>query len=376
MIGMRINASCFLKSRCALHRGTRGKAVFKVFCLSGFTSLAAGAKVFWSKYTRVNLVLIVFMTICLTPSFAMALGTPSGTPLSSFATVTYVIGDIRYIQNSNLVTTRVDEVIDVVVTWQDSADATVLPEGTGEVLTFRVTNTGNGTEAFALTADNAVGGGEYTPSFTGIILDTNENGFFDAEEDLPYILGEIDPLLPPGGSITVFVLNDIPDGISNGDRGHCQLMATATTGSDDPGSVIEAAGDEGTDVVFGPSGGQAGYTGTYLVSTLSVSVNKSVQIADPLGGTEPMTGAVLTYSLTVTVIGSGMAEGVVITDPIPENTTYSPGTLTLNSAPLTDAADTDEGDEGFSSPGVVTVLLGDINAGSPAQTISFDVTLN
>jgi len=306
----------------------------------------------------------------------MALGTPSGTPLSSFATVTYMIGDIRYTQNSNLVITRVDEVIDVVVTWQDSADATVHPEGTGEVLTFRVTNTGNGTEAFALTADNTISEGEYIPSLTGITLDTNENELFDAEGDLPYTPGENDPLLPPGGSITVFVLNDIPDGISNGDRGHCQLVAIATTGSGDPGSVIEAAGDEGTDVVFGPSGGQAGYTGTYIVSTLFVSIDKSVQVTDPLGGTAPMTGAVLTYSLTVTVSGSGTAEGVIITDPIPENTTYRPGTLSLNSVPLTDAADTDEGDEDFSSPGVVTVLLGDLNAGSPAQTISFDVTLN
>jgi uncharacterized repeat protein (TIGR01451 family) len=332
-----------------------------------------------SPRTRVILVLSVFMAICLKSTLVMAAGTPSGTPLSSFATVTYMIRDIRYTQNSNLVITLVDEVIGVVVAWQDSADATVHPAGTNEVLTFRVTNTGNGTEAFALTVDNTVSGGEYTPVPRGIHLDTNENELFDADQDEPYTPGGNDPNLPPGGSITVFVLNDIPGGISNGDRGHSQLLATATTGPGIPGvpgSVIDAAGDEGTDVVLGPSGGQAGDTGTYLVATLSVSVVKSTQIADPRGGTDPITGAVLTYSLTVTVSGPGTAEGVIITDPIPENTTYSPGTLTLNSVPMTDTADTDKGDEGISTPGVVTVLLGDLHAGSPAQTIRFDVTLN
>jgi hypothetical protein len=80
--------------------------------------------------------------------------------------------------------------------------------------------------------------------------------------------------------------------------------------------------------------------------------------------------------VVVTVLGSGVAEGVVVTDPIPTNTTYSPGTLTLNAGPLTDEADADEGDVGVTNPGVVTVNLGDLAAGSPAQTVTFAVVID
>ncbi|MFH1313720.1 MAG: hypothetical protein ABIJ00_10920, partial [Candidatus Eisenbacteria bacterium] len=116
--------------------------------------------------------------------------------------------------------------------------------------------------------------------------------------------------------------------------------------------------------------------GTYLVSNVVVSVVKSATMADPFGGTEPVPGAVITYTLVVTVSGSGTAESLVLTDPIPTHTTYSSGTLVLNGGPLTDQADADEGDVGMTSPGTVTVSLGDVAAGSPAQTVTFAVVID
>ena len=82
------------------------------------------------------------------------------------------------------------------------------------------------------------------------------------------------------------------------------------------------------------------------------------------------------YSLVISVSGSGTATGVVVTDPIPANATYVPGTLALNSSSLTDIADGDEGDMGVTTPGGVTVALGDLAALSPIQTITFAVTIN
>jgi len=318
--------------------------------------------------------LCIMGTLCLQAPLALAKGTPAGTIIYNQATVTYSMAGSRYKQDSPEIENRVEELIDVSVIWQDSTDVPVNPGDTGQVLTFRVTNTGNGTETLVLTPDSDVGGGEYNPIFAGLYLDMNGNDIYDAGVDTPY---DEDPVLPADGSMTVFVLNDIPvsGAVVGGDRGNSRLSATSATGAGAPGTVFETAGDDGTDAIIGASGGSAGDTGAYLV-TVTVSVFKSVAITDVLGGAEPTTGAVLTYSITVTVIGSGTADGVMITDAIPVNTTYNSGTLTLNSVSLTDAADGDAGDAGDSKPGFVTVLVGDLSKGSSVQTITFDVTIN
>jgi uncharacterized repeat protein (TIGR01451 family) len=128
--------------------------------------------------------------------------------------------------------------------------------------------------------------------------------------------------------------------------------------------------------MIGASGGRAADTGTYIVSSVMVDIVKTATVLDPYGGSAPVPGAVITYALVVSVSGTGTAEGLVITDPIPANTTYGPGSLTLDGAPLTDEADGDEGDVGATTPGTVTVTLGDVTAPVPARTIAFDVVID
>jgi len=142
----------------------------------------------------------------------------------------------------------------------------------------------------------------------------------------------------------------------------------------------------GVDVVFAdPAGSAAGdvvrdgrhsASGTYTVSTIAAAVGKSVTVIDQFGGSQPVAGATLRYTITVTMSGSGVANGVVITDPFPANTTYTAGSLRLNGAPLSDAADADAGDAGITAPGAATVNLGVLTAASPVQTIVFDVKIN
>ena len=185
-----------------------------------------------------------------------------------------------------------------------------------------------------------------------------------------------DPLLAADAGITLFMLNDIPISTMDADLGNSQLTATSKTGTGTPGTVIEDAGEGGTDAVVGSSGGDDDDLGTYVVSSASVSVMKSVNITDPSGGSEPVPAAVVTYSLAVTVTGSGTALNVIITDMLPVDTTYEPGTLALNGVSLTDEADIDVGDVGATTPGVVTVDLGDLPVGSPIRTITFEVRIN
>ena len=86
--------------------------------------------------------------------------------------------------------------------------------------------------------------------------------------------------------MTVFVLNNIPGGLLDGALGNSQLTVTSNTGSGAPGTAVSNAGEGGTDAVVGTSGGSDANIGSYVASTLSVSVVKSVSIADPFGGTD------------------------------------------------------------------------------------------
>ena len=53
---------------------------------------------------------------------------------------------------------------------------------------------------------------------------------------------------------------------------------------------------------------------------------------DPFGGSSPVPGAVITYTVTMTLAGSGTITGAQIDDAIPANTTYVADSLTLDTA--------------------------------------------
>jgi uncharacterized repeat protein (TIGR01451 family) len=306
----------------------------------------------------------------------LAVGTLAGTDITNQATANYTVGSTNFSENSNVLTTTVAEILNVDVVWQDAGNVTVNPGDTGQALSFQVTNTGNGTDDYTLAGLSTLVGDNFDPALVGIYLDSNANGVYDSGTDAQYVPGINDPVLAADAAATVFVVNNIPGGLSDSDLGDSRLTATSNTGAGAAGTIVAGAGEGGTAAVVGTSGGDDDADGSYIVSAVTVSVVKSVSVADPFGGTEPVPGAVLTYTVTVTVGGTGTALGVVITDPIPADTTYNAGTLTLNAGALTDAADGDTGDVGGTTAGTVTVDLGDLNNASGLQTTTFDVTIN
>jgi hypothetical protein len=80
--------------------------------------------------------------------------------------------------------------------------------------------------------------------------------------------------------------------------------------------------------------------------------------------------------ITALVTGSDTANGLVITDSLPANTSYTAGSLRLNGTGLTDAVDGDAGDVNVTVPNSVTVNLGNIAGSSPAQIIEFEVRID
>ena len=304
---------------------------------------------------------------------ARATGTAAGTTISNTATATYTDGGGNPINvPSNKVDIRVDEILNVTVASANPGDVATLPGSTNQVLSFTVTNTGNGTEAFRLSPVNAIGGDNFDPNTTSLVLDTNGNGVYDAGVDTVYNAGSNDPVLAPDTSVKVFLLSTIPAAAADGERGQTDLIASAVKGTGAPGTVFAGQGQGGGDAVVGATTASGRDKGFYVVNSATVTFVKSASVLDPFGGSKAVPGSIITYTLVATVSGSGSLANLAAGDPIPANTTYVPGSITAQAAALTDATDADAGEFAANR---VTVRFGTVPGGQ-TRTVTFKVKIN
>tara|TARA_R110002049_G_scaffold252264_2_gene427296 strand:+ start:29605 stop:30618 length:1014 start_codon:yes stop_codon:yes gene_type:complete len=317
---------------------------------------------------------------------ANAVGVAAGTSIANTATVDFTIGGTAGVATDTDIF-QVQEIINVDVAWQDAANVMVSPGASQQVLTFIVTNTGNGVEAFSLQIDNTVIVTDDFDPVNGLIyLDGNGNGVFDgAPIDPVYTAGSNDPVLNANGIDTqiIFLVSDIPAGGTAGQTGESELTVDALTPGASgaaAGTNLDGAGDGGIDAVVGVSQANDRTTGIYEidVSPVDVGIVKSSQVISNGNGCSaapcsPVPGATIRYSLQVNISGVGTVNSLVITDPIPNNTTYLTESISLNNASLTDSSA--DADAGNFSANTVTVDLGDISSAA-THLITFDVTIN
>lgn len=332
---------------------------------------------------RTRTYILIIGLALMAPGTAAALGTPAGTVITNTASASYQLGGVPQTAVSGSSGFTVDNRVNLVVT--KNADATVGSGAVNQSLVFTVTNVGNAPQRYDLSVISRV-----TDSFdmnnVRVYRDDNANNAWDAGDTLyagPATFGDI----PADGTLRLLVVADAPVGQPGGATAVYDLAA-ATVVSGGTATVVQTAGADtaGVDVVFAdPAGSVAGdvardgrhsASGTFTVSSIAVAVGKTVTVIDQFGGSQPVAGATLRYTITATASGNGTANNVVIADAIPANTTYTAGSLRLNGAPLSDAADADAGDVGATTPGTVTVNLGAMTAASPVQTIVFDVRIN
>ena len=304
-----------------------------------------------------------------TPAFAA--GVPAGTLIENTAQATYTVGGVNQTVPSNTVTVTVDEILDVAVASLDGGSVALTADGA--VLTFTITNTGNGPEAFELTLDPAIAGDDFNPVLTAIAYDSNGNGTYEDGVDALIPAGAVTPAILADASLTIFAILafDSPPP-ADAELADVRLTAAAETGNGAPGTVFAGQGVSGSNAVVGTTTAQDSDLGTLIAQLSAVGLAKSATIADPFGGTEAVPGAVVTYRLIASVTGSASVSDLVVSDPVPANTTYTPGSLTLDGAPLTDASDADAGE---AVAGTVTVDLGTV-AGGADHTITFQVTID
>ena len=316
----------------------------------------------------------VFACVCAAET-AFAVGTPVGTTIQNTATVSFDLGGTPVSVDTNTTTITVIERLDVNVTVQ-TPQVLVSAGESGRSMLFRLTNTGNGSEAFILSVDNAIAGNDFDPisAVPSFYVDSDGSGDFNAG-DVVYD-NATPPVLAADASLEILIVHDIPGTALNNDVGRSELTATAVTGSGSPGDEFTGQGDGGVDAIVGTSGAADSDTAEYLVSDVMINVVKAQVVADPFGGNEPVPGATVTYTITVEVVGTGTATASLVRDPVPTYTTYVPNSIVLNSAAISDVVDADAGELDTSGAPTIVVRLGDLTAADGVQTVEFQVTID
>lgn len=267
-------------------------------------------------------VLTVLALALLLSNSATAAGTAADTVISNQAYVDYkdANGNPLLRVYSNPVSTTVSQVAGVSVTPETSTRTG--KQGTTTAFASVITNIGNGSDTFTVTAENGAG---WT---TRIYFDSNNNSVRDPGEDTQVTSTT---LLSADTTYQVIIEVDIPAGTANATSNNTTLTAASTfnTGVSDAGTYTVNVQDAVLTIT------------KYVVETPS---------------TRP--GDVVTYAIDGINDGSATAENVIITDEIPANTTYVANSLRVGPAsgsyadatPMTDANDNENvGAEGNKS---------------------------
>lgn len=306
-------------------------------------------------------------------------GTTAGTAILNTATVTYVQAGRTASASASANPVLVAQLLNASVTWQDATPVTATSPASSRPLAFAVTNTGNGVDTFRLTRDNALAGDQFDPADAvqgAIWIESGAQAGFQAtgpNADRLYVPGVTDLVLAADQTQLAYLLSDIPAGQPTGAAGKAALAATSTLALSNPAPGTQVALVSGVPAIVGAGRARGTATGTYLVSSVAIGIAKSVTaVRDPSGGSQVMSGSVLTYRLLVTATGAGTAGGITVTDPLPASLRYVPGSITVDGAPRSDAVDAD--DSSFSS-GTVQTVIPAMSAPS-SRSIEFKATVN
>jgi len=336
---------------------------------------------------------------------AYAVGTDAGVSINNRATVNYSVGSVAQTpiessptgnstpgaNNGANTTFVVDNKILHTVAEVSGNATTTTPGATNVVATFTVTNTGNNSQGYQLTATNLTGGTLFGQTDNTDVTnlrafrDVNGNSTYDPGVDTETFINT----LAEDATVTVFVVADIPVTAVNGQHANVQLAArAAVAGTNGATLVTQSAGADNpatVDVVFADGGAVARdgiheASDQYAIQSASLSVSKvAAVVSDPFNGAsnpKAIPGAVVRYTVTVSNASTTTAaQSVVLDDQIPADTVFVSGSLRLNAATLTDANDADAGRyEAAPTPRIV-VNAGTVNASGGTATVTFDVTI-
>lgn len=295
-----------------------------------------------SNFSRIAFALTgLFAGTSFLPSLRAA--TAAGTTIPNAATVNYQVGGVAQTPvNSNTYQFVVDRKVNLSVATTDGAAVAVTPGSTGNVLTFTVQNTGNGTQDFNLSAVARVGGlgafggtDNINAASVAAFVESGATPGYQAGEDTATYIDE----LAADGTKTAYLVGNFATGTyTQGQIASYHLLAearaggaaatlgaalTETAGAETPGVVDTVFADgQGSDT-SDDAARDAKYSAAsdYTISAASLTVTKvSAVISDPVNNTtnpKGIPGAVVEYTITITnAAGAATATSVVFTDSL------------------------------------------------------------
>ena len=349
--------------------------------------------------------------------------TPANTPILNRATVNYSVGGQpqTLIESSPTGNTTpggglgadttfvVDNRVDLTVTEVSTNATIVTPGDVNAALAFRVVNTGNAPQGYALTFLEEVGTalflGTDTVNLNNLVIRVDAdpssgngtgNGTLDAADTATAI-----DTLNPGQDIIVFVVSPTVPALANGAFANVRLQAqTAVAGTSGATIQTQSSGVNNpavVEVVFAddPTGADATESDVdqFAVQSAALTVTKTQAVlSDGFSSSNPRSipGALVEYTITIANTSTTTAaSAIAITDPIPATTTFQTGLYAgttdvaiTGGATATCIAETpaDTNADGcFRNAGgalvVGSVALGNIAASSNA-TVRFQVRIN
>ena len=308
--------------------------------------------------------------------------TPAGVLISNQASLVYQVGASSPVsQSSNIVSFSVAQLIDVAVTPAESTPVASSSPDILRAIAFNVSNAGNGGDIFRLSRVDNLPGDQFDPVASGVAIYL-ENGLapgFQASgtnADTVYSAGSNDIALNSGEARRVYVVSDLVAGLPNGAQGKLALHAESTLSGapgTTPGAELMATRSPGLVTVVGFSRAKASAEWAYVISRITLAFTKTlIRVADLKGGTSLASGATLSYRLNVAITGSGVAQAVEVTDPLPPQMRYKPGTLKVADMAMTDAVDSDVAE---ALPNQIVARLGDVTA-PKTIAVEFDVVID
>lgn len=282
-------------------------------------------------------------------------GTAAGTVISNTAQASYTVNGATQTATSNTLTFVVDRKVDFIVERAQETNTQVNLNQPNMATSFRVTNLTNGVQDFILDPDQQnlslgilPGTDDFDMNNLRVFVDANGNGTYEPETDTQTFIDQ----LAPNASAIVFVVGDVPnvptanlafvslhaivaDGNAEGARGTA-LIATDLNILNQDNEVDIVFADNDSDGAFLGDIARNGQGRAYAafevgVRSVDLSVVKSSRVVSDgvnLLNPKALPGAVIEYCLTVanrTLLTP--ATNVTLTDVIPANTTYVPGSL-------------------------------------------------
>ncbi len=295
------------------------------------------------------------LAVCVLAGFAgvTLAAPPAGTTIGNQATATYTdAASNSYTVSSNPVTTVVQQVASLTLT----ADGVRIAAPGGQaVFPHVLTNTGNGTDSFSLSAANQAGDDF---DLTGLVLYVDADGNGVPDNFTP--VTTTGPLAA-GGTYRFVAVGSVP--------------GTAVSGNVSDITVNAAS-------VFDP--GQTAFNADQVTVSTNAIVNVTKAVSAPNGASP---SGPYTYTITYTNSGNATANGVRLTDLVPAGMAYVAGSGRWSSTGATALSDADSSDThgaglntirfdfNDATPGAVTAIVNQVPPGQ-SGTVTFDVNVN